>query len=138
MDVNGEWYNELGSKMVLRVNGATITGKYQTKVGDADGLYDLVGRISVPADDNRTIGFVVAWQNDKRQTDSLTAWSGEVREVSGTQSITTTWLLTIETTPDNDWKSTLIGKDLFTRLPPSLESIKQASAVRGPSHHLDA
>ena len=67
MDINGDWFNELGSKMVLQVHGSTITGKYHTAVGDADGIYELVGRVSIPADENRTLGFVVAWQNEKRK-----------------------------------------------------------------------
>jgi hypothetical protein len=41
MDLNGDWYNELGSKMTLRVKGSSITGKYHTAVGDADGIYEL-------------------------------------------------------------------------------------------------
>ena len=35
--------------------------------------------MSLPADENRTLGFVVRWQNDKRQTDSVTTWSGGYR-----------------------------------------------------------
>jgi hypothetical protein len=138
MDISGDWFNELGSKMVIRVHGTTITGKYQTAVGDADGVYELVGRVSVPDDSNRTLAFVVTWQNEKRKTDSVTAWSGEARELGGTQLITTTWLLTIETVPADDWKSTLVGKDLFTRTAPTAENIAKLKALRGPSHHLKA
>jgi Avidin family len=138
VDISGEWYNELGSMMVLQARASVLTGKYHTAVGDADGIYELLGRISLPADENRTLGFVVTWQNDKRKTDSVTAWSGEVREISGTQSIITTWLLAVETTPADDWKSTLVGKDTFTRVPPSAEHVAQLRALRGPSHHLKA
>jgi hypothetical protein len=138
MDLNGDWYNELGSKMALRVKGSSIAGKYQTAVGDADGIYELVGRVSVPEDDARTLGFVVAWQNDKRITDSSTAWSGEAREIAGEETILTTWLLTVETTPHDDWKSTLVGKDVFTRIAPTPEKVKRAKALRPPSHHLKA
>lgn len=89
MDLNGDWYNELGSKMTLGVKGSSVTGKYHTAVGDADGIYELVGRISVPEDEARTLGFVVAWQNGKRTTDSSTAWSGEAREIAGEETILT-------------------------------------------------
>jgi len=135
MDIRGEWFNELGSMMKIDVNGSTITGKYHTAVGDAEGIYDLVGRISVPNDDNRTLGFVVAWQNAKRSTDSTTAWSGEAQEVNGTPYIMTTWLLTEETAPEDDWKSTIVGKDLFSRLPPAPESASRLKGLRRPSHH---
>jgi hypothetical protein len=60
-----------------------LTGKYHTAVGDADGIYDLVGRVSLPADENRTLGFVVAWQNDKRKTDSVTTWSVKCERSAG-------------------------------------------------------
>jgi hypothetical protein len=135
MDIRGEWFNELGSMMRIDVNGSTITGKYHTAVGDAEGVYDLIGRISIPSDDNRTLGFVVTWQNDKRSTDSATAWSGEAQEVDGTQHIATTWLLTEETAPADNWKSTIVGKDLFSRLPPDPRSVSRLRAFRRPSHH---
>jgi hypothetical protein len=138
MDIRGDWFNELGSKMTLTVNGSTITGKYQTAVGDADGFYELVGRISVPEDSNRTLGFVVTWQNNKRKTDSATTWVGEAREINGEQAILTTWLLTVETTPADDWKSTLVGKDTFTRVAPLNEAVLHARTLRPPSHHLNA
>ena len=44
MSVTGNWYNELGSVMSLVVDGASITGIYQTAVGDASGIYQLVAR----------------------------------------------------------------------------------------------
>lgn len=138
MDLNGDWYNELGSKMTFRIGGADISGTYHTAVGDADGIYQLSGRLSVPADNSRTLGFTVAWQNNKRETDSCTSWTGEAREINGEQVILTTWLLAVETTPQDDWKSTLVGKDLFTRNPPTPERIEMARSVRGPSHHLKA
>ncbi len=133
MDISGEWYNELRSMMIIEDHGSEIIGRYQTAVGDADGWYQLVGRVSLPADDNRALGFVVTWQNETRQTDSCTVWCGEVRETDGTQSIETTWLLTIETTPGDDWKSTLVGKDRFTRIPPEASRTKNVLGVK--SHH---
>jgi hypothetical protein len=138
MDLSGEWFNELGSSMLVEVRGTTLTGKYHTAVGDADGVYELIGRVSVPDAATKTLGFVVAWQNDKRKVDSATAWCGEARELDGTQSITTTWLLTAETAPTDDWKSTLVGKDCFLRTPPSAAQMKKNRALRRPSHHAKA
>jgi hypothetical protein len=138
MDISGDWYNELGSKMTLIINGAIITGAYQTAVGDASGIYDLTGRVSVPSDTNYTLGFVVTWQNKVRSTDAVTSWAGEAREIGGEQFILTTWLLSIETAPADDWKSTLVGKDTFTRYAPNPATIEKLKAVRGPSHHLKA
>jgi hypothetical protein len=138
MDLNGDWFNELGSKMTLTVTGQAITGMYQTAVGDADGIYALAGRLSISEDEQVTLGFVVAWQNDKRSTDSATSWSGEAREINNDETILTTWLLTVETTPDDDWKSTLIGKDTFTRNQPGEQAIAKANSIRPPSHHVNA
>jgi hypothetical protein len=135
MDLNGDWFNELGSKMTLIVAGGNITGKYHTAVGDAEGIYDLVGRLSEPPDENRTLGFVVSWQNEKRAVDSATSWSGEAREINGNEVILTTWLLTLETSPNDDWKSTIVGKDAFTRNPPSREDMEHGRLMRATSHH---
>jgi hypothetical protein len=92
--------------------------------------HPAAGLISVPSDENRTIAWVVAWQNDRKPVDAVTAWSGEVREVKGEHYITTTWLMTGETIPDNDWKSTTIGKDLFTRTRQSEEQVRLTRALR--------
>jgi hypothetical protein len=40
--------------------------------------------------------------------------------------------------PADGWKSTLVGKDLFTRNMLTADQIEIAKAVRGPSHHLNA
>jgi Avidin family len=136
MDIRGEWFNELNSRMLITdVTGSVFRGKYESKVGHAKGQYDVVGRISFPSDDNRTIAFVVAWQNGVVDSDAVTSWSGEIREVNGDQYITTTWLLTGETSPKADWQSTIVGKDLFTRVPRSEREVELATAIRRPSHH---
>jgi hypothetical protein len=99
MDIRGQCFNELKSRMVIDVYGNTITGKYHTGVGEAESEYELVGRISTPNANNGTIAFVVAWQNGMQDTDAVTAWSGEVRDIDGTQYITATWLMTYNRKP---------------------------------------
>jgi hypothetical protein len=47
-----------------------------------------------------------------QDTDAVTAWTGEVREIDGTQYMTTTWLLTKEH-PKDDWRSTLLNLGAF-------------------------
>ncbi len=130
MDVSGTWYNELGSQMVLQVNGKNISGTYQTKVGDAHGIYDLTGKIDTDNDQSTAIGWVVLWNNQYGSSDSVTTWSGQIQVVAGTDRIVTTWLLTTETDKNDTWHSTLVGKDTFTRLMPTDEDI-QASLVMG-------
>jgi len=134
MALDGDWYNELKSKMVLTVKGPAITGKYHTAVGSATGIYDLVGRIDSKAGSSRAIAFVVSWENDDGNSEAVTAWSGEVQaEGQDDERIITTWLLTVETDPKNNWKSTIVGQDVFTRTPPS-DAVVKARLLQALPH----
>lgn len=128
MNINGKWYNELGSVMNLTIAAdGTVSGSYQTAVGDASGIYPLAGRTEVDVTNNdQNIGFVVSWWNSSGNSHSVTAWSGQVQEVDGQQVMRTTWLLTSETQPENDWQSTLVNVDVFTRVQPSQETVNRA------------
>jgi hypothetical protein len=123
MNINGTWYNELGSYMTIQVIDKNITGNYYTKVGDATGIYELVGQIDIDQDNSTAIGWVVLWNNQYGSSDSVTSWSGQIHTLNGTESIVTTSLLTTETESDDDWHSTLIGKDTFTRIEPTKEQV---------------
>lgn len=125
MDLNGTWYNELGSRMNLKVKGSSIAGTYETAVGDANGTYDLIGQTDVNNYSSKAVGFVVVWHNQDDHSDSVTSWSGQYQIIDGVDTIVTTWLLTQETDPDDDWSSTFVNKDIFTRTPPSPEEIEQ-------------
>lgn len=128
MQINGSWYNELGSKMEIAVAvDGTITGMYQTAVGNAKGIYPLAGRTEVDSpNDDQNIGFVVSWWNEYGNSHSVTTWSGQVQEIDGQQIMRTTWLLTSETDPKDDWASTLVSIDVFTRERPSAEVVAHA------------
>jgi hypothetical protein len=117
--LKGKWFNELGSIMDLQVNNGAISGTYQTKVGDAHGIYELVGQVDTDNDESTAIGWVIVWNNKYGSSDSVTAWSGQFQCIDSKDTIITTWLLTGETIPTNDWRSTFIGKDIFTRNPPT-------------------
>jgi hypothetical protein len=138
MNVSGIWYSELGSKMTVKVNKGQIDGTYETAVGGAQGQYVLTGRTDIDPvkDSSLNIGWVVMWEGQQGNTDSLTSWSGQLQELDGQEVITTFWLLTIETKPDANWKSTLIGQDVFKRTRPTDESISQALRLRNSSHPL--
>lgn len=129
MPLSGDWYNELGSKMTLQLDGEHVTGYYYTAVGDAEGIYHLAGRANR---NNTVLGFAVAWQNEYGDSESATSWSGEYHEADDV--IVTTWLLTSQTDEPDDWKSTLVGKDTFQRQSPNKDAVSQASAMRAPSH----
>ncbi|WEK38292.1 MAG: avidin/streptavidin family protein [Candidatus Pseudobacter hemicellulosilyticus] len=130
MNINGTWYNQLGSQMVLQVNGKNIQGTYHTKVGDASGIYELTGKMDIDNDASTAIGWVVLWNNQYGSSDSVTTWSGQIQEIAGEETIVTTWLLTAETEDDDNWHSTLVGKDVFTRLLPS-KSEQENNSLHG-------
>jgi Avidin family len=130
MSIEGVWYNELGSKMVIKLDDDSITGEYQTSVGDAGGIYDLVGSIDVDGDPTaagQAIAWVVVWNNEAHgSSHSITAWSGQYQVADGEETIITLWLLTGETPPDADWSATRVNQDLFTRTQPTAKSIMTA------------
>lgn len=126
--IDGTWYNQLGSKVVFktRPNG-DIVGLYQSAVGNATGEYRLVGRYHLePASGGGTpLGWTVVWLNEHRNSNSVTTWSGQYRG-GPDPVIITSWLLTNGTAPADDWRSTMVGQDRFTRTPPTAEQIQQA------------
>jgi plastocyanin len=125
MNPNGTWYNELGSTMTLTAVGGNIQGVYQSGVG-AEGTFQLTGSYDPSNEPNIAIGFVVTWANAYNNYHSVTGWSGQIQ--GGT--IVATWLLTSETNNGDDWKSTLVGKDIFTQAQPSTQHIA-ASKEKG-------
>ncbi len=127
MNIDGIWYNELGSQVNFAVSGNQLTGTYQTAVGDAIGIYQLIGQVNTSIETGQALGFVVVWQNENKDSNSVTTWSGQAQEIDGEDIITTTWLLTAETEIDGDWESTLVGKDVFTRNPQNKRSIKKSA-----------
>jgi hypothetical protein len=124
-NLNGTWYNELGSIMTIETNGNTISGIYQTAVGAATGIYNLIGQTDTDNDASQAAGWIVVWQNQYGSTDSVTTWSGQFQLVNGIPTIVTTWLLTQETNPEDDWHSTFVGQDIFTTVQKSQEQIQE-------------
>src|ERR1051326_1840170 len=115
--ITGTWYNELGSTMEIQIRGNNIVGTYQTAVGDAEGIYRLFGVGDFDDHASETLGWTVAWNNEFKNSDSVTTWCGQYQVKDGEEIIVTTWLLTTETDPNDDWHSTLIGMDTFYRYP---------------------
>lgn len=139
MNPGGVWYNELGSNMVLEVSGSSVWGTYYSAVGNSAKRYELVGRIDTqPAPAGQALGWAVAWVNSSGNSHSATSWSGQYQIVDGIEEIVALWLLTYETPPDQDWASTLVGKDVFTRYQPTPEQIEHARRRSMASHPRDA
>jgi Avidin family len=134
--LHGEWWNELGSKMVIEVDPddpKTFRGLYHTNVGNAqEKRYPLLGRCDNRHLDSRMVGFVVVWNADPPDGDapavnpSVTTWCGQLQIVKDQEVIATTWLLNRLTAPADDWESTLVGMDYFKRKKPSEATIEAA------------
>ena len=112
--LSGEWHNQHGSQLVLRADGeGGLRGEYRSGTGSVAGTsYPLVGRYDPmhwgPA---MVLGFVVDWT----EVHCVTVWSGDYFPADGI--IRATWLMTSETDPGDEWKSTVIGHDVFRREP---------------------
>jgi hypothetical protein len=129
--ITGTWYNQLGSTMIITANpGGGLTGTYESAVGNAENRYVLVGRYDTAGaqGSGTTLGWSVAWRNDFRNAHSTTAWSGQLFG-GDSPRITTKWLLTSSTTPADEWSSTLVGSDSFTRTKPTAAQVEQARAL---------
>lgn len=133
-NIDGAWYNELGSKMVLKTDGdGGLTGIYVSAVGSAQDEYPVVGRYN-PSQSPPTIGWVVQWTNSHKQSNSVTSWSGQLVTINNVPKILTTWLLTQQTKPADEWESTLIDQDVFTKNKPTDDQIKLAKMLHGCSN----
>ncbi|MER6099070.1 avidin/streptavidin family protein [Streptomyces sp. NPDC001728] len=136
MIIDGDWYNEFGSRMHLRsdpVGG--ISGTYLTAVGHAPGTYLLIGRHGGPTEPGHGIalGWTIAWRNEHGDVGSLTSWSGQL--LPDPEQLLTTWLLTRSSSPAQAWESTVIGQDVFTRQEPARDAVERALASGRPLSH---
>lgn len=131
----GQWYNELGSQMNLEVSGSSVWGSYYTAVGEASGTYELVGKTNPdPSPYAQALAWTVAWTNPYLNSHSATAWSGAYQSIDGEEEIVALWLLARETIPADDWESTQVGQDVFTRTMPSPEEIERNRRRIARSH----
>ena len=123
--------------VITSVDPATgvFGGIYCSKVGDAEKWYVLTGRQDT---DGETVGWTVNWNNASNNSHSVTTWSGQQRLRDGDSLILTTWLLTSQTSPENDWESTQIGFDQFSLNDPSSEEKEKAKFHCRKSHPKDA
>jgi len=126
-DFTGQWYNQLGSWMNLRVTNGAVTGTYHTAVGAPNpaDTFDVIGTVS---DD--IVSFVVSWKNGTVDYQSITAWVGQMtKDDDGTTDrIETLWHL-VTNIPDPDepkklWGTVRTGADRFRRNPfPNLNNV---------------
>jgi Avidin family len=110
--VRGTWCNQLGSRLSLEVDASgTLTGQYRSGTGLLAGnAYPLHGSCDPrPSAFPMALGFVVDWC----EVHGITAWVGHYFPEE--EVIRTTWIMATETDPQDDWKSTVVGHDVFHR-----------------------
>ena len=117
MTPSGEWINERGSRIKLEADDdGSLRGTYHTEVGNAEGIYRLVGRHDTEGSEGgRSLTFCVCWENYELNSHSATAWAGQLQMDEDGDLITTMWLLTRETDQSDDWESTKAGQDVYRR-----------------------
>jgi hypothetical protein len=127
--LSGDWYNQVGSKMTLIAdeNGG-LSGTYKSAVGNAEDSYVLTGCFDVcpPSGEGVSVGWVVSFNNSKRNAHSTTAWSGQYYFDGGDERIVTRWLQTSSTAPSSVSQSTNVERGTFTRDNPRAAEIAKA------------
>ena len=135
------WYNDHGGRMTiteLDINLGTFRGTYRPgPIIILENEYLLLGRFDPLGE---TMGWVVSWQNQSRDSHSTTSWSGQAKYDPTIDDfvLLTNWLRTEETIPENDWNSTSIGHDTFRRLEPTKEQTTRATLRFQRSHPKNA
>ncbi|NXH14976.1 AVID protein, partial [Bucco capensis] len=117
--LTGHWTNDLGSNMTIGpVNGkGDFAGSYHTAVtyttnkiqlSPLQGSQHRTNQKSQP-----TFGFTVNWSF----SDSVTVFTGQCFIDKGKEVLKTMWLLRSRVDNINDdWKATMVGMNVFTRL----------------------
>ena len=133
MDLSGTWCNQLYSTLTVDEDGkGGLTGTIACASGEFAGFefpvvcsYDPAPRLSSTA-----VAFVTNWANSDSNGRSVTAWSGQYD--ADTDTIVATWMLTAETgvDPTDEWHSTLIGQDFFSRE----DNVPRPSTVAASRH----
>lgn len=134
------WYNELGSVMTItKVNftSGSFAGTYNSAVGNATKEYELRGCFDT---DGRSLGWVVSYQNKYLNAHSTASWSGQIQVTPGVQKpiILTTWLLTTQSSPPDNWASTNVGFDTFLQQQPDEKTVQLAQLQNRQSHPANA
>jgi hypothetical protein len=137
MGLQGTWCNELGSTLTIEeVSGGMVAGSYETAVssgGCASGSYAVQGTTDTDAG-GQSVGLTVTWVNAQSRCSSTPTWAGQYQEIGGQEVLTAMWLLVIDTTPEADWSSTLVGQDVVTRNEPAANAVAQVAAVKRHAH----
>lgn len=130
--LDGLWYNQVGEKMELAVDGASLTGTYQNPL--VPGVYPLVGHADpAPFSSVRVLSFTVGYFGSQGDFHLVESSSGQLVRLEGADAILVQWVSTLEA-PDlpGAWNHfTLVGFNTFRRTPPSKAEV-EANLKRSP------
>ena len=88
----------------------------------------------INTDTDPAVGWVVLWNNQSGDSNSVTCWAGQYFSDSDPEIILTMWLLREETQQNQNWASTLVGEDVFYRSPAQARDRVAVSTLRRPAH----
>lgn len=115
--ISGKWKNQMGSILDISCENGYLNGKYSSAVGNANGLYEILGRYNMVGANNQdcVAGFSVAWNNDiMGNSNSTTSWTGIHYASEGV--IHTHWILVRYMEPNKLWAASMVGHDDFERI----------------------
>ena len=111
---DGTWVNQLGSEVTFTTDPVGgLHGEYCGGAGSVAGRrYPIIGTYHRDAlSPTVPMAFTVNWA----EAHCVTTWCGHF--MADLDEIRMTWLMSTETETGDEWKSTVIGHDVFRRLP---------------------
>lgn len=108
----GRWRNQLDSELVLDVDDeGLLRGSFRTATGGGEQLrHTLAGTCDpTPGERRRVLAFAVSWPDAR----TATAWCGNY--LADDDTIRASWLMTTDMGVQDDWRSTVVGHDVFRR-----------------------
>jgi len=120
--LDGKWYSSVKSSLDLKVEGSTLSGSFNSTEDHSPLSFPLVGVVDPdPSLPNRALSLAVSWiDKDTTKYRSVTSYTGQYHYngAKEKEAINTTFLMVDETTEANQYKSTYVGYDNFSRKKP--------------------
>lgn len=119
--LTGKFKNNLGSYCILKSSNGKITGEYFTKPSRGKLIkkgFPVYG-LYTPVKDGALISINTVFEMEGENEDGLekishAIWVGKIYANKNTFKLN--WLLTSNQIEDNEWSSTNVGQDIFTKV----------------------
>ena len=112
VDFTGTWKNQVGSTLELKTVGETVSGRFESGVGD-DGS-TLWVQVS-----GRVLGDVITFNTVYEKFRTVVAWVGQHTIEGGVGKIKSLWIHATDVKDSEEqswmWFSNRLGADVFTR-----------------------